>query len=127
MENSLAPCRVLVAVEPELLRTAITSALEGTAGISLMRPEIAAAVMRVPGRRMLLHPSARPDVVIASPELARDLATAHLSAIAIDEDAGAELVAYANGTELARRTASMKELVALVNMLGGTSRAAASC
>ena len=92
----------------------------------MMRPELAEAVLRVPGRRMLLHPSARPDVVIASPALAGELASVHLNTIAVGEDPEAELIAYANGAELARRAPSMKELIALVTALGGVTRAAAS-
>jgi hypothetical protein len=117
--------RVLVAVDQEMLGEAISAALTA-AGLTIMRPDLAAAIRSLPSRKMLIHPSVRPDVVVASPELASELAMLHFNVIAVGEQAGAPLVAYTERGGIERRIASIDALVELVNVLAGIGPAAAS-
>lgn len=120
--DMLAIRRVLVCVEPEALRDSIETVLSGKAELAVMPSGLAAAMRDAPTRRTLLHPSARPDVVIADPALARALAPMRFTVIEIDPDSNAPLIAYREGAEVSRLPASLESLIGLIRTLAGLDR-----
>jgi hypothetical protein len=117
--------RVLVAIEPASFRIGIEIALASD-DVTLMPQTLVRTLEQVPSRRMLLHPSARPDVLVTTPQLASELAPMRFTIVAIDPASDAPLVAYADGAETARVPASLAALVDLVrSLLGPHGRTAA--
>jgi hypothetical protein len=118
--------RALVALEPELLRNGIEYALAVEGGFELMPASVAEAIGSAGSRRLLLHPSARPDIVIALPGMAAELASLDFSVIEVPPEVDAPIVAYAGRAEIARVAPSLRAIVELAQTLGGVERGSAA-
>jgi hypothetical protein len=118
--------RALVVLEPEMLRDGVEQALAVGGGFETMPPEMCDAIRETPKRKLLLHPSARPDVVIAGSDLAAELAAIGFTVVEVPAVADSPVIAYAHGAEVARVAASLRGVVELAQTLAGVRRAATS-